>query len=1695
MPDSLDAYLDPPANPRQRVHSIASKIGVSLDIADDYLKVAQLESGHNVNVRDSSKGAQGFGQVMPDARGGSTRTIGGRRYNLRNPDENVEAGLRLFSAGGSDPIGRRLEYFGGPRARQHYERTGRIPNISDGNLTASQYVAATGARQQQKPVSDLDAYLDPQPSEQTPPTSKPSDLPRNPPVSAKPSATRSAPITPAPTITRVNGVETIDAGPSGSVEIDPNTMQPVRRRAKRQLAQPVVTGSSGLGELRRLDEPEVARIQRLQAEEYKRAQGAPTLDYMGTLRGRERNIRAAQIAADRASQERQAEEQAQRDAPELERLTRQYRQEIREAARITPNYGPTKWFQEALHKGEAGLMELGAAATKPFSAEKASRIRLHAEAMQRAAVEEGADRNVVSQTLQDTVGGLIGTAPELVAMSLGAPPIATFGAGGGLRAYGRGESQRNIAKATAHGAATGAAFELPVPSGLTGTVTRAAAKGLEVGGTTGAVELASGATPQQAAATGLTNALMSTHGELNREAAPVKAAVREEFPIGSRWALPVWGADEFAVVTENRNGTLTLKHPISGQTVDEPVKQFRQEVKKGLIIEKQAEAQPNVPAQPETVESTERTSSSIMGRESIGDVPRNRSLQTNADVAVGVPEDTPQRFYHRDYGEVTESPNQRRVGKGRVRIVAEDGTEHVIKRADMSGRGNQRAVPIKPAEAAPPASSNIEQYLEPERGDPTNTEAPKVSPPATTEEQAASPARGLTEQGNAEIRPQESSVTAVKNASMAEDRTARDLPELVQAEPRKAAEVHQRALEANAKDPRAVDRLVEQSLASDRNLTDVETAQVRLRAQEIKNRESSLLNEVAATNDPQAIREKRAELDSLTSEFDRLSQATKKSGTEWGRAGVARQQAIDQDFSLVAMKARLKAAKGESLSDAESAKVEDLHRRLQQAQTDLAAANETLAQRDLQKQIDRASRRRQRTETKQSLDDEFAQLRAQFAQARAETRGVQASGLAGLDPEGKLTKLIGQMARNRVRAGITDAAQLVDDIHAAIAEHLPDVTKRDVRDAISGYGLEPKGDKRGEAAKQLAEIRAELKQLSTSEDVATGKRLSRQDKQRQAQLTKQEAELQRRMAAGDFASRSRQPVVYARETNALQERVNRVKEEFEQEKHKAEQANRTPAEKALDLLVRWKRFAVLTYPTTLGKLATAATGRMAQSPAEEAIGGVLSYVPGISKIAERAPREGGINLKAEAKAVSQLWQSDTFKGMLEQLKTGRDMLDVLYGKKKGESGGVLELPGRSHGALKQVAKRAEFFRALEKRLEYAGRHGQDIRNPEVQMATAMEAYNDALRSIFMQPNMVSDAFNQLMGSLARRGTSGKVLAALGRIEFPITRVPVNYVAEQTSLIPPVGIAKGIVRVVMSKGIGNLKPAEADYVLRAWKKAGVGLGMMTLGYLRPNIFGGYYQQNDKRGDNEPKFGEVKVGSVRIPKWATHIPIIEAAQFGATIRRVEDKIRAKGGDHPLATGAADASWELTKEVPFVNQPERLLRAMESGDKLKAGSILAGQEARGMIPGAVQQVARSTDRATQGENRTRRSQGFTDEVKQGIPGLRQTVPISPFFGPRARPSSDEAQRLGVRLVGVQISPKETPEQFAERRRTAVPVMLDALDQLVTSDRYKNLSDDDKRKEIHTTVTRIAEQYKAQGRRGGRASRPSRMSRFTRQ
>src|SRR5262249_50695564 len=129
---------------------------------------------------------------------------------------------------------------------------------------------------------------------------------------------------------------------------------------------------------------------------------------------------------------------------------------------------------------------------------------------------------------------------------------------------------------------------------------------------------------------------------------------------------------------------------------------------------------------------------------------------------------------------------------------------------------------------------------------------------------------------------------------------------------------------------------------------------------------------------------------------------------------------------------------------------------------------------------------------------------------------------------------------------------------------------------------------------------------------------------------------------------------------------------------------------------------------TVGKLSSAAGYLNVLTPISEIEGGLLSHLPGIRRIAEKAPREGGFNPRAEAAALMTLFnkvsfgpETKTTEAARRTLTTGKTKLDVLYGNKKVSLDPEwTEFFGRIHGALKTQPKIAEFQRSFVKRTEF-----------------------------------------------------------------------------------------------------------------------------------------------------------------------------------------------------------------------------------------------------------------------------------------------------------------------------------------------------------------------------------------------------------
>jgi len=90
--------------------------------------------------------------------------------------------------------------------------------------------------------------------------------------------------------------------------------------------------------------------------------------------------------------------------------------------------------------------------------------------------------------------------------------------------------------------------------------------------------------------------------------------------------------------------------------------------------------------------------------------------------------------------------------------------------------------------------------------------------------------------------------------------------------------------------------------------------------------------------------------------------------------------------------------------------------------------------------------------------------------------------MSGCEATPEVKKIIRAMAKNRVDAGVKDAADLIDSIHEEIHAHTP-LWKSEIADIIAGIG-EVRKQTKSEMQTRLEAIKAELRTKQVSSEKA-----------------------------------------------------------------------------------------------------------------------------------------------------------------------------------------------------------------------------------------------------------------------------------------------------------------------------------------------------------------------------------------------------------------------------------------------------------------------------------------------------------------------------------------------------------------------------------------------------------------------------------
>jgi hypothetical protein len=651
----------------------------------------------------------------------------------------------------------------------------------------------------------------------------------------------------------------------------------------------------------------------------------------------------------------------------------------------------------------------------------------------------------------------------------------------------------------------------------------------------------------------------------------------------------------------------------------------------------------------------------------------------------------------------------------------------------------------------------------------------------------------------------------------------------------------------------------------------------------------------------------------------------------------------------------------------------------------------------------------------------------------------------------QITNLVQRLARAFVDQKPTiERDELIDSVHGLLQEIDPNIDRSTARDMISGYG-DFKQLSKDAISKRLRDLKGQMQQVAKLEDMQQGQpplktgverrtpsieesrliKLVNEAKREfqvpitdpntqlkssldtlKARMQSKTMEYEDRLKAGDFNPRPKREIKLDAEALRLKGNLEKARQKFYDGLVSDRLKNRSTFEKAADTLVKWSRGFLLSGPSTLAKLTAAAFWRMVQNPIEETVGAGIGMIPGIRQIAERAPVEGGLNVRAEAKAITEGFT----KGLddaANTIKTGKSVLDRVFGGPRDVGIGeeteaqksVIDFFGHLHGALKAPVKRAAFARAFEKLTAFNLKNGVDVSDPLVQTRMAIQAYKRANMDIFMQPNRYATAMRMgLRGIEAKSKTtgqtpvSGKLAATAVRTLIPIVKVPTNIVAE--ALQYATGLVTGSARAAMAirKGVENIKPEEADLIMRELKKGSIGTALLLVGYFNPGMFGGFYQQGEKRKPGETPYGGAKVDGHQIPRQLLHTPAIEVAQTGATVRRVAESRLRKGdmkkGTPPspkqgLASGALAGALGLADDVPFIGD---MLETSKLFDPHQRDQWIAELAKSRLVPQMLSQVAEHYDTNAAGQPVKRKEQNPIQGIKAGIPGLRETLPVKP-------------------------------------------------------------------------------------------------------
>lgn len=670
--------------------------------------------------------------------------------------------------------------------------------------------------------------------------------------------------------------------------------------------------------------------------------------------------------------------------------------------------------------------------------------------------------------------------------------------------------------------------------------------------------------------------------------------------------------------------------------------------------------------------------------------------------------------------------------------------------------------------------------------------------------------------------------------------------------------------------------------------------------------------------------------------LDQVTEANILSGGDWGAVGNIRQEVYDEGYNPVQDKATIKQIYDGKIPAEIQDQIDNANRERNEALIEMAKREEIIRQQEAKLKIQEVGKTKvgekvDHKKVRADLIQELKQAKEEHLKKLKDSGTQQMGGIDGLILTPKMVKIIGKIAADYIKEGYENLDEIISKVYDEVKGFIPNITKKDVRDSIVLHEAEKIEEKAKKTEKEAEKYEKEGLPSPTS-----SKRLKE-----------------------TFESDNEWVKARQRLINA-QAKIQKIKSV-------AYNSRKSNYEKGLLWVTKFLRAGVLSSYGVVVKLASAIfTGGIIKRMPEQVIGSVYSKI--YNGIAKKAPIEGFVYGKSEVKFAEEFFnpkklakntwqilkegQSDLSKrvgdmvheDLTEITMTGEQKTKLTKALKKGLkfTDVVLSLPGNSHMMIKDPLKRATYYASYENAMIWAEKNGLDINDPLVINTMENAAYKRANYEIFLEDNALNNKFKKWKSELEKAGSQGATLKALVDFAIPVSTVPTNIVRRVFST-SPLGLAKGIYQAevakkAIKKSVDNLKPEEADAIIRQLKQGTLGTALWMLGWFGYASFGGLYTKfdpNKKREEGDLLSDEMEVNGIKIPKPVQHAVPIEVLQMAATSRRIyENYVDNKGTSSitALTAAAIGSIGAMAEQIPVISTPVLLTESIQEPAKFE-------------------------------------------------------------------------------------------------------------------------------------------------------------------